>query len=195
MDHEAPERTASPEQPAKQVSLDASGRNDVSDEMTEVAAVGPAPTLAGDVDDGNQRPGETEQPRLAAVRPVSAILSSTVRAWIVGVVAVIGVAYLLFGTVLARNVTYNIMLDIDPGSKSPLRRYQRQSIVSIWHTMVHRAPDFGSVPVMQVVLVVSAVVFVVAAIALCYVAFVPSEEAWASDIGARRDGAADPRDE
>ena len=136
-----------------------------------------------------------QNPRLASQGPVPSVLSPHLRAWIIGVIAVIGVAYLLFGTVLARNVSYNIMTAIDPGSSTALRRYQRQSIVSIWHTMVDRAPDFGSVTLMQAVLIVSVVVFVVAAVAVCYIAFVPSEEAWASDIGARRDGAANRRDE
>lgn len=193
MDHESPERTGATERRAEPApGFDLGTRAAVAQQ--ETAAVPDAPALSGSEVEAARVP-EPETPRLAEVRPVRTIFGQTARAWIVGVVAVIGVAYLLFGTVLARNVTYNIMSAIDPGSSSPLRRYQRQSIVSIWHTMVHRAPDFGSVPAMQVVLVVSAVVFVVAAIALCYVAFVPSEEAWASDIGMRRDGAADPRDE
>lgn len=136
-----------------------------------------------------------ENPRLASQGLVRAVLSPNLRAWIIGVIAMLGVAYLLFGTVLARNVSYNIMPKIDPGSYSPIPRYHRQSIVSIWHTMIDRAPDFGSVTLIQVVFIISVVIFLVASVAVCSIAFVPSEEAWASDIGARRDGAVTSHDE
>lgn len=126
----------------------------------------------------------TELPRLAAV---GSPWSKPVRFIALGVIIVASLAYVLFGTVLARNVTFNMSSDIDPGAKNGIPRYSRETVMNIWRTMWDKAPDFGSVDATRTILLVATVSFFAAFAAIVLLVFVPAREEWSASLGDRQE--------
>ncbi len=119
-----------------------------------------------------------QAPRMA---PAETMLSSGLRIIIVVGVVVAILAYLAFGTVLARNVTFNRLLD--QGALNGIRRYSRETILDVWRTMWDRAPDFGSIDLTRGILLVSTVAFFAAFVMIITLVFVPSRREWAAGLG------------
>ena len=128
-------------------------------------------------------------PQLAVVeslwsRPVRIVVASVV------VVAIVG--YSLFGTILARNVTFNRL--VDPGARNGIRSFARETIVGVWQTMWDRAPAFGSIDLTRTVLLVSTLVFFLAFAFIIFTVFVPSREEWNADLDDRGNPDTSPGD-
>ncbi len=113
--------------------------------------------------------------------PVESIWSRSVRTIVIGVVIVASLVYLLFGTILARNVTFNRL--IDEGAYNGIRRFRRETIMDVWRTMWDRAPDFGSIDLTRGILLVSTVAFFAAFVMIVTLVFVPSRREWATGLG------------
>lgn len=99
----------------------------------------------------------------------------------IGVVIVASLVYLLFGTILARNVTFNRL--VDEGAYNGIRRFRRETIMDVWQTMWDKAPDFGSIDLTRGILVVSTVAFFAAFALIIALIFVPSRQEWAAGLG------------
>lgn len=156
------------------------GRDDVS-------AGAPEPTYRG-----------VTAPETVALAPVRDLWTSPVRATIAGVVVAALAAYVAFGSILARNVTFNIYGggvdgNGDWGAYAAIRRFRRESVIDVWTTMWNRSPDFGSVDLTRWLIAGGAVVFLVGSIALLAVTFVPSTQAWQASLDPA-DGDARPGD-
>lgn len=136
----------------------------------------------------------TIAPETVALAPVRDLWTSPVRATIAGVVVVALAAYVAFGSILARNVTFNLYAGTgDWGSYNAIRRFRRESVIDVWTTMWNRSPDFGSVDLTRWLIAGGAVVFLVGSIALLAVTFVPSTQAWQASLDPA-DGDARPGD-
>jgi hypothetical protein len=120
------------------------------------------------------------EPVLAERQDAPALWTRPVRLAVFAVVSLAGLAYLAFGTVLARNVTYN--LNVDEGAYNGIPRFSRESMMSVWSTMLDRAPDFGSTDLIRLVLVGGGAAFLVASIAILYLTLVPSRGEWSADL-------------
>ena len=123
-------------------------------------------------------PTPETSPRMALVELP---LSSGIRALLVMVVVVAFLAYVAFGTVLARNVTFNRL--VDPGALHGIRRFRRETITEVWQTMWERAPDFGTIDLTRGILLVSTVAFFAAFVMIISLVFVPSRREWAAGLG------------
>ncbi len=132
---------------------------------------GPIPIIP----ESNSEPDVT--PHMA---PVETLLTRGVRSLIVTVIAASVIAYVLFGTILARNVTFNMSQNIDPGASNGIRRFSRESIMDVWRTMWDKAPDFGSIDLTRSILLISTVVFFAAFALIIALIFVPSRQEWAA---------------
>lgn len=141
--------------------------------------VGSAVPVDGAVETTMERP-EPATPHLATV---DSLWSRPARAIVLGIIIVAGLVYVLFGTVLARNVTYNMSPAIDPGASNGIRRYSRETIASIWQTMWDKAPDFGSVDAIRIVLLVATLLFFIAFAAIIMLIFVPARQEWTASFG------------
>lgn len=126
----------------------------------------------------------SDKPHLASVE---SLWSRPARVVAIAVILLAMLIYGLFGTVLARNVTFNISHSIDPGAKSPIPRYSRETIASIWRTMWDKAPDFGSVDATRLILLVATVAFFAAFAAIIMLVFVPARQEWSASLGERQD--------
>ena len=118
-------------------------------------------------------------PQIAGVESLS---SRPIRMVVVTVVLVAVIGYASLGTVLARNVTFNISDSVDPGAYNGIRRYTRETIMSVWRTMWDRAPEFGSIDMTRMVLLISTIVFFVAFATIIVTVFVPSRREWLSGL-------------
>lgn len=118
-----------------------------------------------------------ETPHMA---PVLTLATRGVRSLIVTVIAAMVIAYVLLGTILARNVTFNMSQNIDPGASNGIRRFSRESIMDVWRTMWDKAPDFGSIDLTRSILLISTVVFFAAFALIVALIFVPSRQEWAA---------------
>ena len=145
------------------------------------------PTPAVDV----AQPGVVEATRDPAtpsrIATVGSLWTRPVRWVVTGVVLIAALAYVLFGTVLARNVTYNMSGAIDPGASNGIPRYSRETITSVWRTMWDKAPDFGSIDATRAILLVATVAFFLAFAAVLMLVFVPGQREWAASLADRQD--------
>lgn len=114
--------------------------------------------------------------------PVEALWSRRIRTIAVIVIAAVVIGYVLFGTILARNVTFNMSQNIDPGRTTGIRRFSRESIVDVWQTIWDKAPDFGSIDLTRGILAVSTVAFFAAFALIIALIFVPSRQEWAAGL-------------
>ena len=114
---------------------------------------------------------------------IETLWSRPVR-WLV-VVFLVGaaVAYCVFGTLLARNVTFNQSQGIDPGASNGIRRFYRETILGVWRTMWDKAPDFGTIDLTRGILLVSTMAFFAAFALVISLIFVPSRQEWTASLG------------
>ena len=119
-------------------------------------------------------------PHMASIQT---LWSRSVRSLVVVLLVGAAVAYALFGTVLARNVTFNMSQSIDPGRSNGIRRFSRETIMGVWRTMWDKAPDFGTVDLTRGILLVSTVAFFAAFALVIMLIFVPSRREWAASLG------------
>jgi hypothetical protein len=126
---------------------------------------------------------ERPAPATPHIAVVDSLWSRPVRAVVLAVIVVASLGYALFGTVLARNVTYNMSGAIDPGASNGIPRYSRETIASIWQTMWDKAPDFGSVDAIRIVLVVATLLFFMAFAVIITLIFVPARQEWTASFG------------
>lgn len=150
-------------------------------ERDKVAAPQPDIVPDGGSQVGEQPPTMAQStgpaPHLAAV---DALWTRPVRALVVTLVILATVGYAVFGTVLARNVTFNRL--VDPGAKNGIPRFVRETTMSVWQTMWDRAPAFGSIDLTRMVLLTSTVVFFLAFAFIVVTVFVPSWREWSSSL-------------
>jgi hypothetical protein len=126
-----------------------------------------------------------DQPVLAARTEASSLWTRPVRLIIFGVVAVASVLALAFGAVNARNVTFNLL--VDEGGTTGIPRFSRERVADIWRTMWDNAPVFGSVDLVRMTILIGGTAFVLAGLALVYLALVPSRAEWVSDLSGETD--------
>lgn len=158
---------------------DAANREHADEKLAALADPSdPSNQAALDRDTVGAVPTPDTSPRMALVELP---LSSGIRALLVMVVVVACLAYVAVGTVLARNVTFNRL--VDPGALHGIRRYGRETITSVWRTMLARAPDFGSIDLTRGILLVSTVAFFAAFVMIVTLVFVPSRREWATGLG------------
>ena len=145
----------------------------------------PAPSMDGaEAVTGEAKRDPVTPSRIATV---GSLWTKPVRWVVTGVVVLAAVAYVLFGTVLARNVTYNMSGAIDPGRSNGIPRYSRETIASVWRTMWDKAPDFGSIDATRAILLVATVAFFLAFAAVVTLVFVPGQPEWAASLTDRQD--------
>ena len=128
---------------------------------------------------GNDDLDPDAKPHMASIQT---LWSRPVRLLVVVLLVGAAVAYTLFGTILARNVTFNMSQNIDPGRSNGIRRFSRESIIDVWQTMWAKAPDFGTIDLTRGILLVSTVAFFVAFALVITLIFVPSRREWATDL-------------
>lgn len=124
---------------------------------------------------------KTDPGSVPHLAPVESLWSQQVRTIVIGAVVVASLVYLLFGTVLARNVTFNRL--IDEGAYNGIRRFRRETIMDVWRTMWDKAPDFGSIDLTRIILLISTVAFFAAFASIITLVFVPSRREWAAGLG------------
>ncbi len=151
----------------------------------------------GNEPDGNLDPNSTatqaevvgDPAKVDIVSDVSPRMAHAETMWLAGVrslivLVVVGAifAYVAFGSVLARNVTFNMSQAIDPGAANGIRRFRRETIMDVWQTMWDRAPGFGSIDLTRGILLVSTVAFFAAFVMIVTLVFVPSRREWATGL-------------
>ena len=119
-------------------------------------------------------------PQMASAK---SLWSRPVRSIVVVLLVGVVVAYTLFGTLLARNVTFNQSQAIDPGASNGIRRFYRETILDVWQTMWAKAPDFGTIDLTRGILLVSTLAFFAAFALVIMLIFVPSRREWAASLG------------
>ncbi len=121
-----------------------------------------------------------EVPVFAAQSGPGPLWTRPIRIGVLGAAILAILLAIAFIPVTARNVTYNLF--VDEGATVGIPRFTSERVMDVWRLMWDQAPTFGSVDLVRMTILIGATAFVLAGLAVVFLAFVPSRAEWVNDL-------------